>query len=89
MTGGIDGIIRIFDMNTFTTSIKLPQLPDLITGLRLAPDGGYLYLYSCVLISRLSHSLDAGLRVWDVNSYFEGESRCLKLMQGHTVSRLH
>ena len=44
ITGGIDGIIRIYDMNTFTPSIKLPQLPELITGLRLAPDGGYLYL---------------------------------------------
>ena len=30
--------------------------------------------------SRLSNSLDAGLRVWDINAYFEGENRCLKLM---------
>ena len=42
ITGGIDGIIRIYDMNTFTPSLKLPQLPEMITGLRLAPDGGYL-----------------------------------------------
>lgn len=46
----------------------------MITGIRLAPDGGYL----------MSHSLDAALRVWDINAYFEGESRCLKLMRGHT-----
>ena len=37
------------------------------------------------MASRLSNSLDAGLRVWDINAFFEGESRCVKLMRGHTV----
>ena len=37
------------------------------------------------MASRLSNSLDAGLRVWDINAFFEGESRCLKLMRGHKV----
>ena len=73
ITGGLDGIIRVYEMNTFTPSIILPQLPDMVSGIRLAPDGGYL----------LSNSLDAGLRVWDINAFFEGESRCLKLMRGH------
>ena len=43
ITGGIDGIIRSYDRNDFTPSLKRPQLPEMITGLRLAPDGGYLY----------------------------------------------
>ena len=37
------------------------------------------------MLYRLSNSLDAGLRVWDINAFFEGESRCLKLMRGHKV----
>ena len=70
-------------MATFTPSIVLPQLPELITGIRLAPDGGYLYPPVGEVRRRLSHSLDAGLRVWDINAFFEG--RCVKLMRGHTV----
>ncbi len=72
-------------MATFTPSIVLPQLPELITGIRLAPDGGYLYPPVGEVRCRLSHSLDAGLRVWDINAFFEGDSRCVKLMRGHTV----
>ena len=78
-------------MSTFTPSIVLPQLPELITGIRLAPDGGYLYVpyeeraIRAPVRTRLSNSLDAGLRVWDINAFFEGESRCVKLMRGHTV----
>ena len=72
-------------MSTFTPSIVLPQLPELITGIRLAPDGGYLCFLAVGVRHRLSHSLDAGLRVWDINAFFEGESRCVKLMRGHTV----
>lgn len=72
-------------MSTFTPSIVLPQLPELITGIRLAPDGGYLCPLAVCVSRRLSHSLDAGLRVWDINAFFEGESRCVKLMRGHTV----
>ena len=43
ITGGLDGIIRVYEMSTFTPSIILPQLPDMVSGIRLAPDGGYLY----------------------------------------------
>ncbi len=75
-------------MSTFTPSIVLPQLPELITGIRLAPDGGYLYVWDGVVRTRLSNSLDAGLRVWDINAFFEGESRCVKLMRGHTVGEV-
>ena len=42
ITGGLDGIIRVYEMSTFPPSIILPQLPDMVSGIRLAPDGGYL-----------------------------------------------
>lgn len=85
ITGGLDGIIRVYEMSTFTPSIILPQLQEMISGIRLAPDGGYLQERVVDYESRLSNSLDAGLRVWDINAYFEGENRCLKLMRGHRV----
>ena len=43
------------------------------------------FIWIVLTLYRLSNSLDAGLRVWDINAFFEGESRCLKLMRGHKV----
>ncbi|KAK8806978.1 hypothetical protein WA158_003737 [Blastocystis sp. Blastoise] len=76
ITGGLDGIIRVFDMNTFTCSLTLPPVNDIITGISAAPEGGYL----------LCNSMDNMLRVFDVNPFFSGTNRCVKIMRGHSHS---
>lgn len=74
ITGGIDGIIRIYDAKTFECRLSLPPVPDIITGVSCSPEGGYL----------LVNSMDNTLRIFDINYYFSGRNRCVKMFKGHS-----
>ena len=86
-TGGIDNIIRLWDMRKGEPEepyLCLSGHTDTITGLSLSPDGHSL----------LSNAMDASLRVWNVRPYVpgmqtsntmeQGELRCTHLFHGHT-----
>uniref|UniRef100_A0A5K3FLG7 U5 small nuclear ribonucleoprotein 40 kDa protein n=1 Tax=Mesocestoides corti TaxID=53468 RepID=A0A5K3FLG7_MESCO len=71
-SGGIDNIIKGWDLRKLDVAMRLTGHTDTVTGLALSPDGNFL----------LSNAMDNTLRIWDVKPYAPTE-RCTKLLQGH------
>ena len=59
-TGCLDGVVRAYDLRRAETALlELEGHQDIVTGLKLAPDGNFL----------LSNAMDNVLRCWDVKPY--------------------
>ena len=73
-TGGIDNIIRKFDLkeDSHTADLTLQGHADTITGLAISPDGAYI----------LSNAMDSTLRKWDIRPFATGDMRCQMLYEG-------
>nr|CDS29015.1 U5 small nuclear ribonucleoprotein 40 kDa [Hymenolepis microstoma] len=71
-SGGIDNIIKGWDLRKLDVAMRLNGHTDTVTGLALSPDGNFL----------LSNSMDNTLRIWDVRPYAPPE-RCTKILYGH------
>lgn len=71
-TGGIDNVVKVWDLRKGEVVLSLPGHADTVTGMSVSPDGAYL----------LTNSMDCTLRVWDLRPYAP-ENRCLKVFQGH------
>jgi Prp8 binding protein len=71
--GGIDNVIRIFDIRKKQVENVLIGHTDTITGISLSNDGNYL----------LSNSMDHSIRCWDVRPFVQG-NRCIKTFTGAT-----
>ena len=71
--GGLDNIIRGWDLRTDEVVLELKGHSDTITGLSLSPDGSRL----------LSNSMDATLKAWDVAPFSPSE-RCVATFEGHS-----
>ncbi|KAL1500028.1 hypothetical protein AB1Y20_012705 [Prymnesium parvum] len=71
-SGGLDGSIRVYDLRRpDEEELVLSGHQDIVTGLRLSPDGNAL----------LSNSMDNTMRCWDVKPYVAGD-RCEKIFRG-------
>ena len=78
-TGCLDGHIRAYDLRRPEgVSMVLQGHQDIVSGMRLSPDGNFL----------LSNSMDNTLRCWDVKPYASGD-RCVKVFLGaqHSYER--
>jgi len=79
-TGCLDGHIRAYDLRRAegSPSMVLQGHQDIVSGMRLSPDGNFL----------LSNSMDNTLRCWDVKPYASGD-RCVKVFLGaqHSYER--
>ncbi len=71
--GGIDNVIRIYDIRKKQVENVLIGHTDTITGISLSNDGNYL----------LSNSMDHTIRCWDVRPFVQG-NRCIKTFTGAT-----
>eukprot|EP01132_Coremiostelium_polycephalum_P006084 gene6084-7581_t len=71
ITGGIDNVIRIFDIRMEEVMISLTGHSDTITGMSVSKDGSYL----------VSNAMDNTLRIWDIRP-FAPTNRCTKILQG-------
>ncbi len=76
-SGGIDNIIKGWDLRKLDVAMRLTGHTDTVTGLSLSPDGNFL----------LSNAMDNTLRVWDVRPYAPTE-RCTKVIRFITDHRL-
>ena len=75
-TGCLDGVVRSYDLrNPQITHLELEGHQDIVTGIKLAPDGNSL----------LSNAMDNVIRCWDVKPY-ASDDRCTK---GTTRTRKH
>jgi Prp8 binding protein len=71
-TGCLDGHIRAYDLRRPEgVSMVLQGHQDIVSGMRLSPDGNFL----------LSNAMDNTLRCWDVKPYASGD-RCTKIFLG-------
>jgi|EP00908_Phaeocystis_cordata_P010184 Prp8 binding protein len=78
-TGCLDGHIRAYDLRRPEgVSMVLQGHQDIVSGMRLSPDGNFL----------LSNAMDNTLRCWDVKPYAAGD-RCVKVFLGaqHSYER--
>ncbi|CAL8105319.1 unnamed protein product [Calicophoron daubneyi] len=71
-SGGIDNIVKGWDLRKLEASMLLTGHTDTVTGLSVSPDGNYL----------LSNAMDNTLRLWDVQPFASAE-RCTKIFVGH------
>ncbi|KAL6776764.1 hypothetical protein ACKKBF_B30830 [Auxenochlorella protothecoides x Auxenochlorella symbiontica] len=71
-TGGIENVVRAWDLRRGAPSLTLAGHADTVTGLATSPDGAHL----------LSNSMDGTLRVWDVRPY-AAQDRCQRVVTGH------
>ncbi|CAA6667744.1 unnamed protein product [Spirodela intermedia] len=71
-TGGVDDVIKVWDLRRVEVVEKLQGHSDTITGMQLSPDGSYL----------LTNAMDCTLRIWDMRPYAP-ENRCVKIFAGH------
>lgn len=71
-TGGIDNIVKVWDLRKEEKVMELKGHTDTITGMRVSPDGSHL----------LTNSMDNTLRAWDMRPYAPA-NRCVKLFNGH------
>ena len=71
--GGLDNVIRGWDLRTDEVVLELKGHSDTITGLSLSPDGSRL----------LSNSMDSTLKAWDVAPFSPSE-RCVATFEGHS-----
>ena len=70
--GGVDNLLRAWDLRTGQLSLTLEGHGDTVTGCALSPDGSFL----------LSNAMDNTLRVWDVRP-FAPTQRCVKVLTAH------
>ncbi|XP_012558462.1 U5 small nuclear ribonucleoprotein 40 kDa protein isoform X1 [Hydra vulgaris] len=73
MSGGIDNVIKVWDLRKNDIMFKMQGHTDSVTGFRLSPDGSFL----------LSNAMDNTVRVWDIRAFAPVE-RCLKVFSGIT-----
>ena len=71
--GGLDNVIRGWDLRTDEVVLELKGHGDTVTGLSLSPDGSRL----------LSNSMDSTLKAWDVAPFSPSE-RCVATFEGHS-----
>ena len=71
--GGLDNVIRGWDLRTDEVVLELKGHSDTVTGLSLSPDGSRL----------LSNSMDSTLKAWDVAPFSPSE-RCVATFEGHS-----
>jgi Prp8 binding protein len=64
-SGGIDEVIKAWDVRTGTVQYTLTGHTDTISGLKLSPDGTKL----------LSNAMDNTLRIWDVRPYVSAQQK--------------
>lgn len=72
--GGIDNVVKIYDLRKKQVENMLIGHTDTITGLTLSNDGNFL----------LSNSMDHTIRCWDVRPFVNQTNRCTKIFQGAT-----
>ncbi|OQR78524.1 U5 small nuclear ribonucleoprotein 40 kDa protein-like [Tropilaelaps mercedesae] len=72
ITGGIDNVLKLWDLRKDEVAFLMQGHQDTVTGLTLSHHGGLV----------LSNSMDGTLRVWDVRPFAPPE-RCVSLYQGH------
>jgi len=70
-SGGIDNVIKVWDLRKKDVGYTLVGHTDTVTGLKLSPDGSYL----------LSNSMDNTLKLWDVKPFAKAD-RLLKQFEG-------
>lgn len=71
-TGGIENVVRAWDLRADEPSFTLQGHSDTITGMRLSPTGTHL----------LTNAMDNTLRSWDVRPYAPAD-RCVRVFTGH------
>jgi len=70
-TGGIDNVVKCWDLVAGKLEYKLEGHEDTITDVKLSPDGSYL----------LSNAMDHTVRAWDVRPYVSN-TRLVNVFQG-------
>lgn len=70
--GGLDNVVRVWDLRRGEASMELGGHTDSITGMRISPDGTHL----------LTNSADNTLRIWDMQPFAPAE-RCTEIFVGH------
>ncbi|XP_015784103.1 U5 small nuclear ribonucleoprotein 40 kDa protein [Tetranychus urticae] len=70
--GGIDNLVKVYDMRKGEILYSMVGHFDSITGLSLSPDGSFV----------LSNAMDNTLCIWDIRP-FASKERCTKTLQGH------
>jgi Prp8 binding protein len=71
-TGGIDNVIRAWDMRKYELLYTMEGHTNTVTGMSLSHDGSHL----------LTNAMDNTLRIFDVRPYAPKE-RCTKVLAGH------
>jgi Prp8 binding protein len=71
-TGGVENVVRAWDLRTDEAAFTMKGHSDTITGMKLNPAGTHL----------LTNAMDNTLRSWDVRPYAP-EERCVKVFTGH------
>ncbi len=71
-TGGLKGVVGIWDIRKNEYMMELGTHQDIITGLSVSADGTHL----------LSNSMDGSLKAWDIRPYAKGD-RCTRTFTGH------
>eukprot|EP01060_Flectonema_neradi_P003489 TRINITY_DN12250_c0_g1_i2.p1 TRINITY_DN12250_c0_g1~~TRINITY_DN12250_c0_g1_i2.p1 ORF type:complete len:367 (+),score=49.49 TRINITY_DN12250_c0_g1_i2:37-1101(+) len=74
-TADTSGIISVWESRKEDILFTLPGHTDIVTGIKISPDGSFL----------LSNSVDNTLRKWDVRAFVPGgdAARCVDVFQGH------
>ena len=68
--GGIDNVVKVWDLRKGEMCMMLEGHSDTVTGMSLSPDGSYL----------LTNSMDCTLRIWDMRPYAPQVSITLGLL---------
>jgi Prp8 binding protein len=71
--GGIENVLKIFDLRKNEVSLDMIGHFDSITGLAVSPDASHV----------LSNSMDRTLCVWDIRPFSTSKDRCVKTFHGH------
>ncbi|KAL2915674.1 hypothetical protein HK105_204859 [Polyrhizophydium stewartii] len=72
LAGGIDGDIKAWDLRQDAVSFTLESHEDVVTGLRLSPEGDRL----------VSNAMDNKVCIWDVKPFTITPTRLIKTLQG-------
>lgn len=70
--GGIENLVKVFDIRKNSLSLEMAGHFDSITGVSLSPEGSFV----------LSNSMDNTLCMWDIKP-FALSDRCVKTLHGH------
>lgn len=71
-TGGIDNVVKVWDLRKDAVVMALEGHADTITGMEISPTGTHL----------LTNSMDNTMRSWDIRP-FAPENRCVRVFMGH------